>query len=151
MSMTWKPTVLVVTPTPSIATTVFAWLTDAGCAPSVVSSFAAAKQQLDEQPSLLISEVRLGEYNGLHLALRAQSRGVPAVLIGEPDSVLQREATQFGAIYLAGAVDAQQLLSVILPITDVAVPPPRPWRTETNVSFISVSARAARQANPFRS
>src|SRR5687767_1477884 len=103
-----KPTVLVVAPTPSIAMKVFAWLTDSGCAPLVVSSFAAAKPYLDEQPAALISEVRLGEFNGLHLALRAQARNVPAILVGQPDSVLEREATQLGAFYVADPLDAQK-------------------------------------------
>ena len=150
--MTWKASVLVVAPTPSIAATIFAWLTDAGCAPFVVSSFSAGKQHLDDHPSLLISEVRLGEYNGLHLALRAQSSGVPAVLIGEPDPVLQREAAQLGAVYLSHDVDSQQLLSVILPITEAAVAAGPPWRPETaSVSFVSIGARSLRPANPFRS
>jgi DNA-binding NtrC family response regulator len=153
MSMTRKLPVLVVAPTTSLATTVFAWLTDAGCAPLVVSSFAAAKPYLDDHPALLISEVRLGEYNGLHLALRAQGRGVPAVLVGEPDSVLQREAAQLGAVYLSSPFDAQHLLSVIQPMMEAAVTV-QPWRPETaNISFVTVSARgrSARHPNPFRS
>ena len=149
--MKWKPCVLVVAPTATVATTLFAWLTDAGCAPLVVSSFSAAKQYLEENPCLLISEVRLGEYNGLHLALRAQAHGVPAVILGEPDVVLQREATQLGAIYLSRGIDAQQLLSVIRPLTELAARPGRRW--DTNVSFISLEdgARFQRAANPFRS
>src|SRR5688572_27816620 len=126
--MTWKPSVLVVAPTPSIATTVFAWLTDAGCVPFVVSSFAAAKQHLEEKPCFLISEVRLGEYNGLHLALRAQAHGVPVVLLGEPDHVLQREAAQLGAVYLPRELDAQQLLSVVHPIVEGAAVTVGDWR-----------------------
>jgi FixJ family two-component response regulator len=121
----------------------------------VVSSFATAKQYLDEQPAVLISEVRLGEYNGLHLALRAQGRGVPAVLIGEPDSVLQREATQLGATYLAGVLDAQRLLSVIQPLTETAAASGRTWAltAAANVSFVSFSERTrqSRHLNPFRS
>ena len=160
--MTWKPSVLVVAPTPSIATRVFAWLTDAGCVPLVVASFPAAKQHLDEKPSFLISEVRLGEYNGLHLALRAQGQGIPVVLIGEGDPVLQREAAQLGAVYLPRDVDAQQLLLVVEPITAAATAPVRAWQDAAlpaaganagGVSFISVSdrARGTRQPNPIRS
>jgi DNA-binding NtrC family response regulator len=175
--MTWRPSVLVVAPTPGIATTVFAWLTDAGCAPFVVSSFAAAKQHLEERPCFLVSEVRLGEYNGLHLALRAQGPGVPVVLIGEPDPVLQREAAQLGAVYLPRDLDAQQLLAVIQPIVEAAAL--EDWRSAAAlagpgradggtvsasaisvnaipanaVSFVSVSdrTRSARPANPVRS
>jgi hypothetical protein len=150
---------------------VFAWLTDAGCAPFVVSSFAAAKQHLDEKPCFLISEVRLGEYNGLHLALRAQGPGIPVVLIGEPDPVLQREAAQLGAVYLSRDLDAQQLLAVVQPIVEATLAAGE-WREElvsparpdvgrpdvstvpvNSVSFVSVSSRtrAGRLANPVRS
>lgn len=153
--MTWKPSVLVVAPSPSIATTVFAWLTDAGCAPIVVSSFATAKQYLDEQPAVLISEVRLGEYNGLHLALRAQARGIPSVLIGHPDPVLEREAEQLGAAYLAETLNAQQLLAVIEPIVQTAVAEGRSWRSTVagDVTFVSYRERPRpqRPINPFRS
>jgi DNA-binding NtrC family response regulator len=160
--MTWKPSVLVVAPTPSIATRVFAWLTDAGCSPFVVTSFPAAKQHVDEKPCFLISEVRLGEYNGLHLALRAQGYGIPVVLIGEGDPVLEREAAQLGAVYLPRDVDAQQLLSVVQPIVETAAAPVRAWRDAAlpaagaepaGVSFVSVSdrARPPRQPNPVRS
>ena len=119
----------------------------------IAASFAAAKQQIDEHPSLVVSEVRLGEYNGLHLALRAQVRGVPAVLIGEPDSVLEREAAQLGAVYLAGAIDAQDLLSAAQPTIDAALAAERPWAGETTVSLISGTDPSAlmRHPNPFRS
>jgi DNA-binding NtrC family response regulator len=151
--MSSKPSVLVVAPTARIAATAFAWVTDAGCIPVIAASFAAAKQHIDEHPSLLISEVRLGEYNGLHLALRAQVRGVPAVLIGEPDSVLEREATQLGAVYLAGALEPQDFLSAIQPTIDAALAAERPWAAETPVSFMSSpdATGSPRHPNPFRS
>jgi DNA-binding response OmpR family regulator len=152
--MTWKPPVLVVAPTASIASIVFAWLTDAGCGPVVVSSFSEGKHQLDERPSLLISEVRLGEYNGLHLALRARAHGVPAVLIGQPDLVLQREAAQLGALYLTPPFDAQELLSAIQPLTSTGPIAPRVRYSETaNVSFVSLRdrTRSSRHVHPFRS
>jgi DNA-binding NtrC family response regulator len=147
--MTCKPSVLVVAPTARIAATVFAWLTDAGFTPVLTSSFAAAKQQLDDHPSLLVSEVRLGEYNGLHLALRAQVRGVPAVLIGEADPVLQREAVQLGASYLTGLLGGQDLLTAVEPAIEAAVE--RPWVTEPTLPLISTAETPQRQPNPFRS
>jgi DNA-binding NtrC family response regulator len=180
-AMTWKPCVLVVAPTPRIATTLFAWLSDAGCSPLVVSSFAAAKQHLDDRPCFLVSEVRLGEYNGLHLALRAQAPGIPVVLIGEPDPVLQREAAQLGATYLTIGIDAQELLAVVQTIVEAADAASRnaadsvrvkaAWPPATGlgsresvstdvprgdigtVSFVSVSSRTRllRPSNPVRS
>ena len=152
--MTFKPSVLVVAPTASIAGTMLAWLTDAGCAPVIVSSFAAGKRQLEDHPSLLVAEVRLGEYNGLHLALRAQSHGVPAVLVGEADSVLEREAAQMGAIYLTPPLHAEDMVSAIQPLTVAAIAAERTWRNETaNVSFVSVRERlrTTRLVHPVRS
>ena len=147
--MTCKPSVLVVAPTARIAATVFAWLTDAGFTPLLASSFAAAKQQIDEHPSLLVSEVRLGEYNGLHLALRAQARGVPAILIGEADLVLQREAAQLGASYLTGILGGQDLLTAVEPVIETAVE--HPWVTEPALPLISTGENPQRHPNPFRS
>jgi DNA-binding response OmpR family regulator len=151
--MTSKPSVLVVAPTAAIASSVFAWLTDAGYAPIVVRSFGAGKQYLEEHPALLISEVRLGEYNGLHLALRAQARQIPTVLVGQPDMVLQREAAQLDALYLTPPVTAQELLSSLEPIALAAVPTPRPWREDAaRVSFVSVGDRnRSARPLPFRS
>lgn len=115
--MTSKPSALVVAPTHVIATKVFAWLVDAGWSPVVVPSFLDAKQHLERNPALMIAEVRLGEYNGLHLALRAQARGIPVVVLGECDPVLQREAKDVGAAYLPPDVDAQRLLARVQGLT----------------------------------
>lgn len=134
---------LVVAPTPTVAATAFAWLTDAGCGVTVVDSFAVAKRHLDSDPCLLISEIRLGDYNGLHLALRAQARGIASVLLGQPDPVLERDAQQIGAIYLY-ELDAQRIAALVKPLAAAA--PSRPEHTShvaTNVSFISSTAANA--------
>ena len=66
----------------------------------VVSTFARARFHLDLCPVLLVTELRLGEYNGLHLALRGRSNGVPSIVIGAPDPVLESEAAKLGATYI---------------------------------------------------
>jgi DNA-binding response OmpR family regulator len=71
----------------------------------VAGSYAEGKRLLDVRPDLLISEVRLGEFNGLHLALRAQRDRIPAFVIGAADVDLEREARQIGAGYLDDTVD----------------------------------------------
>jgi len=137
--MNWTPRVLVVAPTPSVAATAFAWLTEAGCGVTVVDSFAAAKRQLESDPCLLISEIRLGDYNGLHLALRAQARGIPSVLLGQPDLVLERDARQIGAIYLQ-ELDADNVFSIVKPLAATSAPHPTPVPgIAGNVSFISTA------------
>src|SRR5687767_1008942 len=92
--------VLLVAPTPQLSATLRAWLTDAGCAVMVATSFSSAKAQIKQGLSILISEVRLGDYNGLHLAIRAKSSDVPSIVLGPADAVLQREADALGVIYL---------------------------------------------------
>ena len=126
--MIWRPNVLVVAPTPRLAVYVLTWLTDAGGRVTIATSFADAKAHLENKPSVVISEVRLSAYNGLHLALRAQLRQIPAVILGDSDPVLQTEAEKLGARYLPRTVNREQLLEVVEPMMradrprDVAAP-----------------------------
>ena len=68
------------------------------------SEFSQAKQILDSQdPDLLVTAVRLGLYNGLHLVLRGRlnnPRMAAIVLNNSIDPVLQIDARQQGATYL---------------------------------------------------
>ena len=92
-SMTASVHVLVVAPTPAIAETVTSRLVSLRANVTLVTSFNAARQGLCEStPDLLISEVRLGEFNGLHLALRARSKGIRAIVLGDNDQVTQRRS-----------------------------------------------------------
>ena len=76
----------------------------------VVSTFARARFHLDLCPVLLVTELRLGEYNGLHLALRGRSNGVPSIVIGAPDPVLENEAAKLGATYLTTTKSVREQL-----------------------------------------
>ena len=51
---------------------------------------------------MVVADVRLGEFNGLHLAVRLNGTGTP-VLITNPaqDAYLQREASRLGASFVA--------------------------------------------------
>lgn len=64
------------------------------------------------RPDLLMVDVRLLDYNGVHLVLRAreESPRTRAVIIGEPDIVLERDATALGALYLSTS-DVPKFLS----------------------------------------
>jgi DNA-binding NtrC family response regulator len=108
-----KPDVLLVAPDRRVAADALAWLTGAGMKVTLVNNFDAGRQQLYSLPDLLISEVRLGEYNGLHLALRASSWGIPAIILGEDDVVLKREAKQMGATYLQPGEHPQRWTAAI--------------------------------------
>jgi DNA-binding response OmpR family regulator len=120
--MTHTPDVLLVAPTPQVAAGTRTRLIDAGMKVTVVETFGDAREQLhDTHPDLLISEVRLGAYNGLHLALRAQSSGIPAIILGQDDPVMEREAKRLGATYVEAADDQHRLAAAIRG-TGIAVP-----------------------------
>jgi DNA-binding response OmpR family regulator len=92
---------LVVAQDTQLAMTLVSWLRQSGCEPAVTTSYSAGRVGLDEGPAIVIAEVRLGAYNGLHLALRARAKGIPAVVFGEADAATEREARQVGAAYLS--------------------------------------------------
>jgi len=91
---------LVVAATPGLAMKLCAWLKLTGWHVVAVPSYQAAKARLEGGTALLVSEVELADYNGLQLALRAQSCNVPALVIGHHDDVLERDAEQLGSTYL---------------------------------------------------
>jgi FixJ family two-component response regulator len=73
----------------------------AGFETIAASTFQEGARFLREAaPDLLITDVRLGEFNGLHLVVM-RPREMPAiVLTGFPDPVLEAEARRAGADYL---------------------------------------------------
>lgn len=132
------PTVLLVAPSPSFAAAAIPWLTEAGFRVTVVGSFEAARPHLTERLSLLISEVRLANYNGLHLGIRAKARGVPAIVVGDHDPVLEREAEGLGVRYLRYRTGRTGLLEAVTSIArpawqDAALPD----GVASGLSFIS--------------
>ena len=63
---------------------------------------------------MVITQLRLQEYNGLHLALRARQAGIPAVVVGEPDAVLERDAEQLGATFVKCAeLECGRMLEIL--------------------------------------
>src|ERR1700730_7855445 len=59
-------------------------------------------------PDLLVSAIRLGGYNGLHLVLRSRVRhpALRAVLLDRSyDHVMESEAKRYGAQYLVEPID----------------------------------------------
>ena len=64
-------------------------------------------------PDLLITDIRLGGYNGLQLVL-GRPAGLPAIVItGHPDAVLESEAERSGAKYLHKPIAPRRLLELI--------------------------------------
>lgn len=114
--MTVRHHVLAVTPTARLGDQILQWLTAAGYSVQVLTDFATAKAELDSHPpDLLIAEVRLGAYNGLHLAIRAGAKGpgTPAIVIGGDDAVLEAEAEQHRVTYVKPPLHEARLVGMV--------------------------------------
>lgn len=95
--------ILVVASSPELAETLASWLSSAGHETRVLTDFVSAKPELDTHPpDLLVTQVKLGAFNGLHLAIRARHRhrDTPTIVIGDPDRVLEAEARHQDVRYL---------------------------------------------------
>ena len=102
--------VLVVEPNPFLAQRIVTWLSSQGHETHVCAGFEEAKPELDSwPPDLLVTEVKLGEFNGLHLAIRAKQHRPQtlALVLGDDDRFFAREAHNHGAQYLASPLDEQ--------------------------------------------
>jgi DNA-binding response OmpR family regulator len=136
-----RPQVLIVANTPALAEHLHGWLVPRGYRSKVATTFASAMVQLRTHPHLVISQLRLGAYNGLHVALRARNAGIPAVVIGTPDAVLERDARELGATFVrSGELERDRLMGLVQALlacrTTLAAgprplaPPPAPSRGE---------------------
>ncbi len=108
-------------------------LAGAGYETFVASEFGEAKAMLARRPSLLITEIKLGAYNGLHLAIRARALGTPALVIGEPDPVLEADAKRQRALYVTPPIDPQRVLGLINELLEAARPTRRSPRKQVPV------------------
>ncbi len=74
---------------------------------------AARKIMIDDAPDLLITDVRLGEFNGLHLAAANRTRVPIIVITGFPDPVLEETAREFDAEFMLKPIEPTALLELI--------------------------------------
>jgi DNA-binding response OmpR family regulator len=85
------------------------WLAGEGFLVLSCATFAEARSQLaTRRISALLTDVRLAEFNGLHLVQLARTLHPQARLIvfsGHSDDVLQAEARSVGAIWLLKPLD----------------------------------------------
>ena len=73
----------------------------------------AMRLQSTANPNLLITEIRLDTYNGLHLIAMAP-RPIPAIVItGYPDRAVEADARRLGAEYLSKPVSPGELFATI--------------------------------------
>ncbi len=76
----------------------------------------AREKVLTEDFDCLITDVRLGAFNGLQLAVMARDRNREIGIIvfsGFDDSVLREEAEHLGATYLVKPVSSERLLQFV--------------------------------------
>ena len=96
--------VLVVDSDPKNVQALGAALRERGCEPLDATSFEAAKRLwIAEKPPVLIADVRLGQFNGLQLLLRAKADrpDVTALITcAIADKVLEAETKRFGGMFL---------------------------------------------------
>lgn len=122
--MTQGHNILVVAHTTALASTLVSWLGQLDHELVLVNSFAGGKRELTGKPDLLITEIKLGEYNGLHLALRGQSAGIPVIVLGPVDAVFAHEAEQLGATYLPwSGLEFAELHGVLDQLVDATAGP----------------------------
>jgi DNA-binding response OmpR family regulator len=106
--------VLVVGPNPEWRSMIERWLRRAGLEVDSVATFEAARPRLTATgPDALLSAVRLGEFNGLHLAIMGRDRRptLVAIVVGASDAVLAKEAERHGATYLNAPVTEGALVT----------------------------------------
>jgi DNA-binding response OmpR family regulator len=88
-------------------------LTGAGHEVLLCTSFEQAREELRHRlPAGLLTDVRVGEYNGLQLALMFRSLAPVApilVVSGHDDEVIKSEARSLGASFLLKPFDAEEL------------------------------------------
>jgi DNA-binding NtrC family response regulator len=94
-----------------------AYVHDAGFSAVPASSFAEAHRLLPfVRPDVLVTDIRLGEYNGLQLVVQAGTlRPAPSVIVtsGYDDPVLMAEAARLGATFLLKPVQPSRLVALI--------------------------------------
>jgi DNA-binding NtrC family response regulator len=129
--LTGAHTALVVEPSAPDAIWIALALSGLGFRVTASDTFQHARAQLTSPVALLVTELRLGEYNGLHLVLRGKSlhpqlAGIVTSHIDDP--VLYEEAERLGATFVLKSVGAHQFRAAVLRTLFRRVPPGEPIR-----------------------
>ena len=118
--------VLLVEDDPSLLAGIVAALKQAGIEAKGYRGFEDARRYLSEhRPDVLITDVRLGAFNGLQLVLlfkSQQPRGRAIVFSGFDDPVLRQEAARCGARYLVKPVSSETILNLLREDQEVTPP-----------------------------
>jgi two-component system response regulator HydG len=91
-----------------------ALLTAAGYDVIAVHGYPEGRQALRAgRYDLLLTDLRLREFNGLHLVLMTPPAIPAIVLTGFPDPVIEREARRLGATFIVKPIAPDRLLALI--------------------------------------
>ena len=84
---------------------------------TVAETFQDAKHALAvRRPAVLVTGLKLQEYNGLHLVLRGTATwsGLPCIVTSDkPDAVLQQEAERLGATFVVMPTSHEELAAAV--------------------------------------
>jgi DNA-binding response OmpR family regulator len=134
MSPTTPPSALVVEPDPSIRLRTVTALTAAGFHVISTDAFEAARHHIvTEPPLLLVTALKLGEYNGLHLVLRAKTASLRTASVVTADrgaEGFRGEVEAVGATYVVAPVGVSELVAAVFRTLfrpDYAVPVSPPF------------------------
>lgn len=120
------PQVLVVDDDAHVREAVARWLGRAGYTVTSAEGFAEAMGVLSTaSPHALVIDVRLRDFNGFQLALRARQQNPQARIVmisGWDDPVLRREAEACRASYMCKPFSADALLEALVELPEFATP-----------------------------
>jgi DNA-binding NtrC family response regulator len=109
--------ILILEDDPDVARVYEAALSEDGNVVTVCRTFEQAREHLKhEQPDAVVTDVRVGEYNGLQLALlfrRASPDGRVVVVTGFDDAVLRRDVGAMQGEFLLKPVRVAQLKNAV--------------------------------------
>jgi DNA-binding response OmpR family regulator len=109
--------VLIVDDEPALLDALRTALRRAGCDVTACRTFEDAREQLlTVDFDVLVTDVRLGAFNGIQLAVIARDKSATIRIIvfsGYDDPVLKAEAARLGGIYMLKPVTAEMLLQHI--------------------------------------
>jgi DNA-binding NtrC family response regulator len=114
--MTEPPRILIVEDDRASLDGLVAVLAGAGYRAVGVQSFEEGRRALAASTAVLVTDIRLGAYNGLQLIIRGRAlnpRLRAIVVTGHSDVVLRREAERLDAVYLEKPVHPARLLEAI--------------------------------------
>ena len=109
--------ILIVNGDPATADLMSSLLTTAGYTTSIAATFEDGKALMAVvRPQLLIADVELGAFNGLHLIIRGRidvPRLAAILTSGAEDPSAAAEAAKHGAAYLPGPEQGAALLALV--------------------------------------